>query len=136
MVHGGGVSLEDIFSSATLDASLEAALLLKPTGILVAGWTRSDVPREVISVMAATMWGSLDTITRTLGGSSARSVMVEANPFRIHALQVPPNWTLLLVGPRSMGRRRLHREALRILNLLPPPRRENTARRLAVESSR
>ncbi len=132
-MNGMGATLQDIFSSATLDSSLEAAFLLKPTGILVAGWTRSDVPRDVISVMAATMWGSLDTITRTLGGSMARSVMVEADPFRIHALQVPPNWTLLLVGPRSMGKRRIHREALRILDLLPPPRKENTARRLAVE---
>ncbi len=135
-MKGMGATLQDIFSSATLDASLEAAFLLKPTGILVAGWTRSDVPHDVISVMAATMWGSLDTITRTLGGASARSVMVEADPVRIHALQVPPNWTLLLVGPLSMGRRRLHREALRILDLLPPLRRENGARRLAVEYPR
>ena len=133
-MNGVGTTLQALFSSATLDASLEAAFLLKPTGILVAGWTRSDVPREVISVMAATMWGSLDTITRTLGGTAARSVMVEADPFRIHAVQVPPNWTLLLVGPRTMGSRHLRREASRIIGLLPPLRKESAARRLIAEN--
>lgn len=126
-------TFDAVFSPPTLDSALEAAFLLKSTGIPVAGWTRSNVPHEVISVMAATMWGSLDTIARTLGGSSPRSVVIEAEERRIYALQVPPNWMLFLVAPRSIGKRRLRREAQRIIASLPSLRKENSPRRVAVE---
>ncbi len=128
-----GSTFQEIFSASTLDSSLEGAFLLKSTGILIAGWTRSEVPEEVVSVMAATMWGSLDTIVRTLGGPSPRSVLVEVDERRILALRVPPQSTLLLVAPRSMGKRRMRHEAQRILDSIPPVRKENITRRVAVE---
>ncbi len=110
--------LSEVFDPSEFDGTLEAVLLLKKTGITLASWTRDAVPREVVSVMAATMWGSLDTMIRTLGGEPPRSAYLELEDRQILALQVEPNWTLLLVGPSTLGKRRLRREAQRILQRL------------------
>ncbi len=105
----------DVFASSSLDGSLEAVFLLKQTGIPLASWTRAPVPQEVVSVMAATMWGSLDTMVRTLGGQSPRSALLEIDDRCIFMRAVEPNWTLLLVAERTAGKRRLRHEAQRIL---------------------
>lgn len=110
--------LSGLFSSADLEGTLEAAFLLKQTGIPLASWTRAPVSHEVVSVMAATMWGSLDTMVRTLGGEGPRSALLEVDDRRILALRVEPNWTLLLIAPRSVGKRRLRHEAQGILERL------------------
>ncbi len=78
--------------------------------------------------MAATMWGSLDTMIRTLGGEGPRYVLVEVEGRRILAMQVELNWTLLLVAPQSLGKRRLRQEAQRILARVHRARRKATAR--------
>ncbi len=105
-----------IFESTDLDGSLEAAFLLKQTGIALASWTRVPVPQEVVSVMAATMWGSLDTLVRTLGGQSPRSALLEIDDRCILVRPVEPNWMLLLFVERDVDKRRLRREAQRILD--------------------
>ncbi len=107
--------LAGLFADAGFDGTLEAAFLLKRTGIALASWTRAPVPQEVISVMAATMWGSLDTMVRTLGGEGPRSALFEVEGRRILAMLVEPNWTLLLVAPRAVGKRRLRHEAQTIV---------------------
>ncbi len=117
-----------LFSASAADVPFEAAFLFKSTGIALAAWTRSPVPQEVLTVMAATMWGSLDTMIRTLGGEGPRYVLVEVEGRRILAMQVEPNWTLLLVAPRSLGKRRLRQEAQRILVRVRRARGKATAR--------
>ncbi len=104
-----------LFSPADFDGAFEAAFLLKQTGIALAAWTRAPVAQEVVSVMAATMWGSLDTMVRTLGGEGPQSALLEIEGRRILATRVSPNWTLLLVASRSIGKGRLRQEAQRIL---------------------
>ncbi len=126
------IDLSEVFAPSEFDGSLEAALLLKQTGIAVASWTRAPVPQEVVSVMAATMWGSLDTMIRTLGGDTPRSVYLELEDRRMLALQVEPNWTLLLVGPSNLGKRRLRREAQRILDRISQMKRRVEPRAQAV----
>ena len=125
--------MSGIFSDIEHDGFLEAAFLLKQTGIPVAAWSRSPVSQEVISVMAATMWGSLDTLVRTLGGAGPRSAVLEVENRRILATLVEPRWTLLLVAPRSVGKRRLRAEARRVLERVNQAREETMARRAAVE---
>lgn len=127
--------MSGIFSSVMLDGPLEAAFLLKQTGIPVAAWSRSPVPQEVISVMAATMWGSLETLIRALGGAGPRSAVVEVEDRRILATLVEPHWTLLLVAPRSVGTRRLHAEARRVLERVNQAREHAGPRRTAVDFS-
>ena len=131
--HATGDSISAVFSSAELGGSLEAAFLLKQTGIPLAAWTRSPVPHEVISVMAATLWGSLDTMVRALGGAGPRSAMVEVEDRRILATLVEPNWTLLLIAPRSVGKRRLRHEAQRLLQEVARARKETMSLRATAE---
>ncbi len=115
MTAGERDGFSGLFSPTDFDGTLEAAFLLKHTGIALASWTRSPVPQEVISVMAATLWGSLDTLIRTLGGEGPRSALLEIEERRMLVMQVEPNWTLLLIAPRAIGKRRLRHEAQRIL---------------------
>jgi len=128
MRREGNQDLAEIFATSKFDSGLEAVVLMKATGILVASWTRSAVPQEVLGVMAATMWGSLDTMVRTLGGSAPRSVMVEVDDRRIVARKVPPSWMLLLVAPRSMARSRMSRATERIVARFPPAQRDAAPR--------
>lgn len=131
--NASGDSISHIFSLEELDDALEAAFLLKQTGIPVAAWTRHPVPQDVMSVMAATLWGSLDTMVRTLGGTGPRSAMLEVEGRRIFATVVEPNWTLLLVAPRSVGKRRLRNEAQRLLERVARARKEAMSPRAATE---
>jgi predicted regulator of Ras-like GTPase activity (Roadblock/LC7/MglB family) len=119
---------DELFANSRLDSGLEAVVLMKATGIIVAAWTRAPIPREILGVMAATMWGSLDTLVRTLGGSAPRSVIVEVDERRIVARPVPPSWMLLLVAPRSLRKSRLIRETERIAARLPLSHQEGPAR--------
>jgi predicted regulator of Ras-like GTPase activity (Roadblock/LC7/MglB family) len=118
-----------------LDPALEAAFLLKQTGIPLAAWTRNPVPQEVISVMAATLWGSLDTMIRTLGGTGPRSAVLEVEDRRILAILVDPNWTLLLIAPSSMSLRRLRRTAEHLLGQVAERRRTTPASARPVQIS-
>ena len=119
---------EGFFVPSDFDGLLEAAFLLKPTGIALAAWTRSPIPQEVVSVMAATLWGSLDTLVRTLGGRGPRSALLEVEGRRILAMQIEPNWMLLLVAPHSVGKRRLRHEAQRIVERVAAVRGKSASR--------
>ncbi len=123
----------EVLSSAGVDGTLEAVFLLKQTGIALASWTRQSVPQEVVSVMAATLWGSLDTMIRTLGGEAPRSALVEIEDRRILAMTVEPNWTLFLVASKNAGKRRLRREAQQILERVSVVRSAVGARRLVTD---
>lgn len=131
--NASGDSISRIFSREELDDALEAAFLFKQTGIPIAAWTRNPVPQDVMSVMAATLWGSLDTMVRTLGGTGPRSAMLEVEDRRMLATLVEPNWTLLLVAPRSVGKRRLRNEAQRLVEQVAHARRQTTAPRATVD---
>lgn len=122
-----------LFSAAEVDGTLEAGFLLKTTGIPLAAWTRNPVPQEIISVMAATLWGSLDTMIRTLGGSGPRYAMLEVDERRILISQVGPGWTLLLVAPRSVGKRRLRGVAQRLVARVVERRNPSLGRPSPVE---
>ncbi len=113
--RAGPEAFAEVFAGEEFQGSLEAAFLLKQTGIPVAAWTRDAVPQEVVSVMAATMWGSLDTMIRTLGGNAPRSALLEVEDRRIFVRLVEPNWTLLLVAPDTVGKRRLRHMAQDVL---------------------
>lgn len=116
--NGASERLTSLISELNLEGSLDAVLLLKQTGIPLAGWTRVPAPHEVISAMAATVLGSLDTMLRTLGGDRPQLVVVEVDNRRILVTQVKPNRALLLVAPRSLGKRYLLQETERFVRMI------------------
>src|SRR6266542_2063392 len=103
-----------ILSIVDPDGPLDAALLLRQTGVLVAGWTRTAVPHNVITVMAATMFASIQTIAETLGDPSPSEVVVETESRRLLATKFGID-ELILVAPKSATEGFLRQVARRIV---------------------
>ncbi|HYV08986.1 MAG TPA: roadblock/LC7 domain-containing protein [Thermoplasmata archaeon] len=103
-----------ILSIVDPEGPLDAALLLRQTGILVAGWTRDAVPQEVLTVMAATMFASVQTIAETLGDASPSSILVETESRRLFATKFGTD-ELILVAPKSATEGFLRQVARRIV---------------------
>src|SRR5712664_870294 len=57
-------------SAVDTDLGLDAVLFLRRTGLVLASSTREGIRLDIVSVMAATMLASIDTIVEPLGGSA------------------------------------------------------------------
>jgi predicted regulator of Ras-like GTPase activity (Roadblock/LC7/MglB family) len=87
------------------DRGLDAALFVRRTGLVLASWTRQDVRLEVVSVMAATMLASIDTIVETIGAPPPKSVWVDGGTHRIVATKVGSQAFLVVIAPKAVSRR-------------------------------
>lgn len=87
------------------DSGLDAALFVRRTGLVLASWTREGVRLEVVSVMAATMLASIDTIVETLGASAPKSAWVDAGGYHMSATKVGSQAFLVVIAPKSVSRR-------------------------------
>jgi len=104
-----------LFSSIDPAGPLEVAFLVRRTGAVLASWTRADVQHEVVSVMAATMLGSIETMSEALGCPSPEFVAIETDVCRMLATKVEPHALLVLVADRKVGQRVLQASARRIV---------------------
>src|SRR5713101_4428803 len=68
----------DLSSAVGSQEPLEVVLLITRTGAQLGAWTRNAVPVDVLSVMAATLVGSIETMMTALGASSPREVSLRA----------------------------------------------------------
>ena len=116
------------FSSIDPEGPLEAAFLMRRTGVVIASWTRPDLVSEVVSVMAATMLGSIETMSEALGCPSPEHVAVETDACRLFATRVEPQALLVLIAPREVDRGVLQRCARQILGGLPKGGPDNGGR--------
>ena len=96
-------------------------MLLKRTGVVLGGWTRNDVPQNVISVMAATMIGSVATLLEALGGRSPPTIEIEAGEHRMHVSRADPQSVIVLVAPLSVSGQSLREESDRLASVLSRP---------------
>ena len=114
--------LEDISTAflETIDSkgSIEVALLMRRTGTILGAWTKGDVSREIVSVMTATMLGSIETISEALGCPSPERVVVETERCRMLAEKFEPHGVLVLVAPRDVSADDLQRASLHIRSRL------------------
>jgi len=108
--------LGSVLSEVDPDGPLEAALLLKRTGVVLEAWTRHPAAGEIVPIMAATMMASIESVCSALGSSVPETVSVEADGCRIFGTQVEPNALLVLVGRRDAGEGYLRHMARRILS--------------------
>ncbi len=93
---------------------LDAVLFLRRTGSVLASWTRDGIRLDVVSVMAATLLASVDTIVEALGGPSSRSISVTSGDRQIVATKLGSQAFLFVVAPRSVSPRYV-RKAVREL---------------------
>src|SRR5438445_13781333 len=75
-------------SAIDTEGGLDAVLFLRRTGSVLASWTREGIRLDVVSVMAATMLASLDTIVEALGGPSSRSISVASGDRPLRATKL------------------------------------------------
>jgi len=101
-------------SAIDTEGGLDAVLFLRRTGSVLASWTREGIRLDVVSVMAATLLASVDTIVEALGGPSSRSISVASGDRQIVATKVGSQAFLLVVAPKMVSQRYV-RKAVREL---------------------
>src|SRR2546429_8456914 len=101
-------------SSIDTEGGLDAVLFLRRTGSVLASWTRDGIRLDVVSVMAATMLASVDTIVEALGGPSSRSISGASGGRQIVATKVRSQALLFVVPAKSVSQRHV-RKAVREL---------------------
>ena len=132
-----GISVPDlagIVPSVDPDGRLEAVLVFRRTGKVVAAWSRTPVSIEVATVMGATLLGSVDSLWDLLGDGNPREVSVLAGGLRLFALKPQDSFAILLVGREPDSEDDLRASAQRIagtFSRIPspgrPPLRSETA---------
>jgi len=110
--------LEDISTAftETIDSkgSIEVALLMRRTGTIIGAWTKGDISQEIVSVMAATMLGSIETMSEALGCPSPERALVETDRCRMFAETFEPHGVLVLVATKDLSAVDLQRASLDI----------------------
>jgi len=101
-------------SSIDTEGGLDAVLFLRRTGSVLASWNRDGIRLDVVSVMAATMLASVDTIVEALGGPSSRSISVTSGDRQIVATKVGSQAFLFVIAPKTISQRYV-RKAVREL---------------------
>jgi predicted regulator of Ras-like GTPase activity (Roadblock/LC7/MglB family) len=119
-------------SAVDTDLGLDAVLFLRRTGLVLASWTREGIRLDIVSVMAATMLASIDTIVETLGGSAPKSVSVDSGQHRMVATKVNSKAFLVVVAPKRVSQR-IVRQATR--DLLAHLAATSTAERASQEKT-
>src|SRR2546426_2366181 len=88
----------DLSSVVESQQPLEAVLLITRTGAQLGAWTRNSVPIDVLSVMAATLVGSIETLMTALGASSPREVYLMIDGRRVFVSKVNAQVVLVIVA--------------------------------------
>lgn len=95
--------------------AIDAILFLKRTGVPIAVWTREPIPSEVVTVMAATMLSSIDTLMTVFGGKRPENVVVETDGRRILSRALDSSAILVIVAPLATRVHILRKEARRLI---------------------
>lgn len=72
--------------------------------MVLASWTREGIRLEVVSVMAATLLASIDTIVEALGGPIPNSVFVDSGDRQIVATKAGSQAFLVVIAPKTVSR--------------------------------
>src|SRR3989442_3043552 len=110
----------DLSSAVGSQEPLEAVLLITRTGAQLGAWTRNSVPVDVLSVMAATLVGSIETLMTALGASSPHegSLMIDGRPVLL--TKVNGQVILVIVAAGGVTEVALRAAMRQIVKSLPP----------------
>lgn len=92
-----------LLSAIDPESELEAVLFLRRTGIVLASWTARGIPTDVLTVMAATMLASIETMVGALGSRGSDSVRVETDDRRILSTKVGSQSFLVVIAPKDVS---------------------------------
>jgi predicted regulator of Ras-like GTPase activity (Roadblock/LC7/MglB family) len=97
------------------ELGLDAALFVRRTGLVLASWTREGIRLDVVSVMAATMLASVDTIIEAIGGPTPDVISVDTDAHQVVATKVTSRAFLVVIAPKTVSRT-VVRKTMRGLN--------------------
>jgi len=110
----------DLSSAVGSQQPLEAVLLITRTGAQLGAWTRNPVPIDVLSVMSATLVGSIETLMTALGAASPREVSLMIDGRRVFVSKVNAQVVLVIVAAGGMTEVALRAATRQIVKSLPP----------------
>ncbi len=125
-----------LLSAVDPQGPLEEVFLFRATGAPLASWSRHASPPEIVTTMAATLWGSVTTLIEAVGGPSPSCAWTEAGDRILFVCKVPPQGVLLLIAPKSVDRVRFNEEAERLRSALSDTRASTPADRVALRASK
>ncbi len=111
----------DFFADLEADFRVDVAMLLRRNGRVLAAWSRTPLSWEVVSIMAATMVGSLETMLEALRSVSPQQMSVVAGGNRFLLQKVEPQALLVLVAKEAVPESHLRDALRRLLARMPPP---------------
>ncbi len=109
----------DLSSVVESQEPVEAVLLITRTGAQLGAWTRNSVPVDVLSVMAATLVGSIETLMSALGASSPEEVSLVIDGRRVLVRKVNSQVVLVVVVTAKMTEVALRAATRQIITSLP-----------------
>ena len=126
------------FSDADVIEGVDVVLLVKQTGALLGSWTRNAVDLEVVSVMTATFFGSIETIMQAMRGETPETLRVTAEECQIVAVRLESRSLLVLIGSAAIGEGAFRRAAQDLAAKLegPPPFRGQGPKEIAPSLTR
>ena len=110
----------DLSSAVGSQQPLEAVLLITRTGAQLGAWTRNPVPIDVLSIMSATLVGSIETLMTALGAASPREVSLMIDGRRVFVSKVNAQVVLVIVAAGGMTEVALRAAMRQIVKSLPP----------------
>src|SRR2546428_13604021 len=87
-------------SAIDTERGLDAVLFVRRTGLVLASWTREGTRLDVVSVMAATMLASVDTIIESIGGPTPEEISGDTESHQIGATKVNSRGVFLVIAPQ------------------------------------
>ena len=105
----------DFLSAVNPDGTFDAALLMRPTGSIVAGWMRESDRCEVVGVMTATLLASINMIAESVGCRAPTTVSVRCEESQLLATKVDDNAILVLIAPADTREAHLRRKTRHIV---------------------
>ncbi len=88
----------DIFADFGSKVKIDAAMILRRNGRMLAAWSKANLSWDVLSIMAATALGSMDTMMETLGSPNAQGMNVLAAGYRILFQKVESQGLIVLIA--------------------------------------
>lgn len=126
----------DFFAAFDPLGPLEAAVVFRRNGRVLASWIKNPAAVEVVSVMSATLMGSVDTLLETLRDPGSSLMVIVAERRKIVLQKVEPSSAIVLIAPSDASEAWLREVLGRIMARLPSPPANRSTRGAAYTRGR
>ena len=101
------LDLDSLLEETESAGQLDGVILMSGSGDVLAGWSHRGLRQEVLSIMSATLTGSVEMLLEEIRGRKPRQILVEADDRRLLVSRTGDDALLVLVAPLSVSKSRL-----------------------------